>query len=103
MGDDIFVGDLEKQIALTDGVISLINLRIFKIWNGGYSPDKCPLPTLVEGSVCDTSQATTFKIEGANVEQIDLDQIDMVLYGDYNSMYEIKNPKSDIQCRAKLR
>jgi hypothetical protein len=104
MGDDIFVGDLEKQIALTDGVISLISLKVFKIWNGGYSPDKCPLPIIVEGSVCDSLQETTFTIEGgAEVEQIDLDQIDRVLYGDYNSMYEIKFPKSDIQVRCKVR
>ena len=104
MGDDIFVGDLEKQIALTDGVISLISLKVFKIWNGGYSPDKCPLPIIVEGSVCDSLQETTFTIEGgAEVNQIDLDQIDRVLYGDYNSMYEIKFPKSDIQVRCKVR
>lgn len=104
MGEDIFVGDLEKQIALTDGVISLISLKIFKIWNGGYSPDKCPLPTIVEGSVCDSLQNTTFTVgNGAEVEQIDLDQIDRVLYGDYNSMYEIKLPKSDIQVRCKVR
>jgi len=104
MGEDIFVGDLEKQIALTDGVISLISLKIFKIWNGGYSPDKCPLPTIVEGSVCDSLQNTIFTVgNGAEVEQIDLDQIDRVLYGDYNSMYEIKFPKSDIQIRCKVR
>lgn len=104
MGEDIFVGDLEKQIALTDGVISLISLKMFKIRNGGYSPDKCPLPTIVEGSVCDALQASTFTIGGgAEVEQIDLDQIDRVLYGDYNSMYEVKFPKSDIQVRCKVR
>jgi hypothetical protein len=104
MGDDIFVGDLEKQIAITDGVISLINLRIFKIWDGGYSPDKCPLPTVVEGNVCDTAQVTSFSLEGdAQFQQIDLDQIDRVLYGDYNSMYEIKNPTTDIQIRCKVR
>ena len=35
--------------------------------------------------------------------EIDLDKVDRVLYGDYNSMYEIKNPVTDIQCRVKLR
>jgi hypothetical protein len=105
MGDDIFLGDLEKEISLVDGVISLINLRVFKIWNNGYSPDKCPLPTYVEGSVCDVgTNNSTYTIDGvSNIEQIDIEQTDHVLYGDYNSMYEIKFPATDIQCRVKLR
>ena len=31
MGEDIFVGDLEKEIMLLDGVIGMIKLKIFKI------------------------------------------------------------------------
>ena len=102
MGEDIFLGDLEKEISLVDGVISLINLRVFKIWNQGYSPDKCPLPTLLPSSVCDTGSQTSYKVSG-EFEQIDLEQIDHVLYGDYNSMYEIKFPTTDIQIRCKVR
>jgi hypothetical protein len=102
MGEDIFVGDLEKEISLTDGVISLINLRIYKIWGGTYSPDKCPLAEVSETSACGT-EPFVFNISGANSKEIDLDAIDHVLYGDYNSMYEIKNPTIDIQLRVKLR
>jgi hypothetical protein len=102
MGEDIFVGDLEKEISLVDGVISLISLKIFKIWNGGYSPDKCPLPTKEPSGVCDTGSPTSYVVPG-EYEEIDLDQVDHVLYGDYNSMYEIKNPTTDIQCRVKIR
>ena len=102
MGDDIFLGDLEKEITLLDGVVSLIDLRVYKIWNGRYSPDKCPLPALIEGSACDVSLAQPFNTpDGSESEQIDLMAVDKVLYGDYNSMYEIKNPTFDIQCRAK--
>ena len=102
MGDNIFLGDLEKEITLTDGVVSLIELRVYKIWNGKYSTDKCPLPTLIEGSACDLSMAKPFNTpDGSMSEQIDLMAVDKVLYGDYNSMYEIKNPTFDIQCRAK--
>lgn len=104
MGDDIFIGDLEKEITLLDGVVSLIDLRVYKIWNGNYSPDECPLPTLVEGSACDISTAQPFNApDGSESEQIDLMAIDKVLYGDYNSMYEIKNPSFDIQIKCKLR
>lgn len=102
MGDDIFLGDLEKEITLLDGVVSLIDLRVYKIWNGRYSPDKCPLPPLVPEGVCEPSIAQPFNTpDGSLSEQIDLMAVDKVLYGDYNSMYEIKNPTFDIQCRAK--
>lgn len=104
MGDDIFLGDLEKEITLLDGVVSLIELRVYKIWNGSYSPDKCPLPPLMAGNACDISLLTPFNTpDGAESEQIDLMAIDKVLYGDYNSMYEIKNPTYDIQIKCKLR
>lgn len=105
MGEDIFVGDLEKEISLVDGVISLIALKIYKIWNGSYSPDICPLPTKEPSGVCDTGDPESYKDPGGGAEfkEIDLDQVDHVLYGDYNSMYEIKNPTIDIQCRVKIR
>ena len=104
MGDDIFLGDLEKEITLLDGVVSLIDLRVYKIWNGRYSPDKCPLPPLVSEGVCEPSPAQPFNTpDGSLSEQIDLMAVDKVLYGDYNSMYEIKNPTFDIQVKCKLR
>lgn len=104
MGDDIFLGDLEKEITLLDGVISLIDLRVYKIWNGRYSPDKCPLPPLVSEGVCESSPAQPFNTpDGSLSEQIDLMAVDNVLYGDYNSMYEIKNATLDIQVKCKLR
>lgn len=104
MGDDIFLGDLEKEITLLDGVVSLIDLRVYKIWNGRYSPDKCPLPPLVPEGVCEPSPAQPFNTpDGSLSEQIDLMAVDKVLYGDYNSMYEIKNPNQNIQVKCKLR
>ena len=103
MGEDIFVGDLEKEITLQDGVLSLISLKVYKIWNGGYSPDKCPLPTKINGGACDTSTSLQLSIGGgAMQEEIDLDAVDRVLYSDYNSMYEILND-SDVQIRVKTR
>lgn len=104
MGDDIFLGDLEKELTLLDGVVSLIEVRVYKIWNGNYSPDKCPLPALIEGSACDVSLAQPFNTpDGSESEQIDLMAVDKVLYGDYNSMYEIKNPSQNIQIKCKMK
>jgi hypothetical protein len=105
MGEDIFVGDLEKEITLQDGVLSLISLKVYKIWYGGYSPDKCPLPAKAEGSACDVVTDTSFVLRDSNalIEEIDLDAVDRVLYSDYNSMYEIKQPSIDIQLKIKTR
>lgn len=102
MGEDIFVGDLEKELTLLDGVISLIDLRIYKIYNGGYSPDKCPLPTY-EDSGCEIIPVTFNVAGGATQEQVDLMAVDKVLYSDYNSMYEIRNLTSDVQVKVKTR
>lgn len=108
MGDDIFVGDLEKEIMLLDGVIGIIRMKIYKIYNiynGGYSSDVCPLPETSEESVCgsEPSEGFSLKDEGSIFREIDLDATDYVLYGDYNSMYEIKSPSSDIQIKIKTR
>lgn len=103
MGEDIFLGEVEKQINQLDGVISLINFRVYKIWNGAYSVDKCPLPSLDESlGACDVTREERFVTpEGADSEQIDIDASDRVLISDYNAMYEIKYPNSDIQIRYK--
>jgi hypothetical protein len=105
MGEDIFIGDLEKEITLLDGVISLIDLKIYKIWNGSYSPDKCPLPTVVEGFGCNPETDNTFVLEDktAMSEQIDLNAIDHVLLSDYNSMFEIRQQSIDVQVQIKTR
>lgn len=105
MGEDIFIGDLEKEITLEDGVISLISLKVYKLWNGGYSPDKCPLPTKTQNSYCEPINDVKFapKDTTASSEEIDLDAVDKVLYNDYNSMYEILNSNIDIQVRVKTR
>ena len=105
MGDDIFVGDLEKEIMLLDGVIGIIRMKIYKIYDDGYSSDVCPLPETSEESVCgsEPSEGFSLKDEGSISREIDLDATDYVLYGDYNSMYEIKSPSSDIQIKIKTR
>lgn len=98
MGENIFIGDLEKEINLLDGVINLISLKVYSLVGSGYSNDKCPLPVVIEGSTCDSSTDTLFPNEG---EQLDLNETDKTLFSDYNSMYEIKNPQSDIRIRIK--
>ena len=90
---------------MEDGVLSLISLRVYKIWNGSYSPDKCPLPTKIYSSACDSAPSSTFTVKdnNAQVEEIDLDECDRVLSSDYNSMYEVLNPTTDIWIKCKTR
>lgn len=102
MGENIFVGDLEKEIMLVDGVMSLINFEIYSLYNGPYSSDKCPYPEANFTGACAPTVVNTFKVDnGADSFKIDLDAIDHVLYSDYDSMFEIYND-SDIQVKTKL-
>ena len=105
MGENIFLGDLEKEITLVDGVVSIINFEVYSIYNGSYSSDKCPYPEkkVNDGSTCSPVDNSTFKIDSsAESFNIDLDAIDHVLYSDYNSMFEVLNYDNDIQVKVKL-
>lgn len=104
MGDDIFIGDLEKEINLLDGVLSLIDLRVYAIYGKNHSEDICPLP---KGYSFKKDNSTviydTFKSnDDAESFRINLDEIDHLLYNDYDSMYEILDDE-DIKVRVKLK
>ena len=104
MGENIFIGDLEKEITLIDGVLSLISLRVYNIYDGSYSTDRAPFKELQATSDCCNLVLPTFNVsDGATAKAIDLDALDRVLQSDYNSMFEILNPKNDIQVRVKLK
>ena len=105
MGEDIFLGDLEKEINLTDGVISLIDMRVSNIYGGTVYNDQCTLPIKNDyNSSCNvvTNQTLLELDGGAKSYEIDLDAIDHVLSGEYNAMYEILN-MNDIVVRAKTK
>lgn len=106
MGEDVFIGDLEKEIMLIDGVLGLIALRVYNIYSensGSYSTDKAPYPILNTQADCNTVSMPVFNVNGGQAYPIDLDAIDRVLHSDYNSMFEILNPTNDIVVRTKAR
>lgn len=105
MGADIFIGDLEKELNDIDGVISLIDVRVYGISGGEYSSTICPLPQKGDNnSTCEQVVYAPFKVDSnAKTFEIDLNAIDNVLYNDIDSMFEIKNPSKDIQIRVKIR
>lgn len=104
MGEDIFIGDLEKEINSLDGVISLIDLKIYALYDGMYSDDICPLPKYVEyNSNCGVISDSFEVKDGGKSFRIDLNKIDSVLYSDYDSMFEIKDVENDIIVKTKVR
>ena len=107
MGEDIFIGDLEKEINLIDGVISLIDLRVYSKYGvGEYSDTPCPLPRATT-AVCKDGVTTNVIVDESTTSakqfQIDLSQTDSVLFSDYDSMYEILNPYEDIKIKTKIK
>ena len=98
MGEDIFLGDLQKEIGKLDGVNNVIELRVYNPVGNGYSDDAIT-QQLIDVSDCCYDYAEA----GENFDrQIDLKASDMVLFSEANSMFEILND-NDIKVRVKQR
>lgn len=104
MGEDIFLGDLEKEISKLDGVINLIALRCYnKVGvENGYSDNEIN-QTMVDYTSC--ADMTKYAPLGGLTEEneIDLNESDKVLYSSIDSMFEVKYPSKDIRVRIKQR
>lgn len=98
MGEDIFLGDLQKEIGKLDGVNNVIELRAYNPVGEAYSDDAIT-QQLIDTSDCCYDYAEA----GENYNrQIDLKASDMVLFSEANSMFEILN-ENDIIVRVKQR
>ncbi len=92
MGEDIFVGDLEKDISKLDGVVNLIELRCYNKTGEGYSDTEITQPLIDDDRY------------GNDVKRIDLLSTDKILFSDFGSMFEIRYPDSgDIRVNVKVR
>lgn len=103
MGEDVFLGDLEKEISKLDGVVNLIALRCYnKVGStNGYSDDVITQSTVDNTSCYDRERIE--KLGGDTDEnEIDLTDSDKVLFSSIDSMFEIKYP-NDIRVRIKQR
>lgn len=94
MGEEIYVGDIEKEISKVDGVINLIDLRVYNETGANYSSTQIGQPTTTapEDEATDERRAL-----------IDLGVTDGILYNDGDSMIELKYPNKDIRIRIKER
>lgn len=106
MGEEIYIGDLEKEISKIDGVINMIALRVYNIH--GTVEDKKYSDTLIGQEIttidttCNIDEAIDY-LGNANKDLVDLDATDGILYNDGDQMMEIKYPEEDIIVRVKTR
>ena len=105
MGDDIFVGDIEKVISKVDGVLNLIELRVFNIYDDtkGYSNTRVTQQIKSYYECCDNGELADNTTPEDGRDCIDLKASNKMLYSESDTMLEIKYPKKDIICRVKTR
>lgn len=82
MGDPLFVGDLFREIGNINGVVSVVDIRVFNKIGGEYS-------------IHETSQAYSDE----TTKQILLS--DMTLFMKKNQIFQIRFPNKDIRVRVK--
>ena len=92
MGEEIYVGDLQKEIGKIDGVINLISLKVFNETGSDYSK------STVSQEVIPVEEE-----EGGGRYEVDLEATDGILYNEGDTMMEIKYPDKDIRIRVKER
>lgn len=99
MGEDIFLGDLQKEIGKLDGVINVIDLRVYNPVGDNYSNDGISQQLVDISNCCFDEYAEA----GENTDrQIDLKASDMILFSEVNSMFEILD-ENDVKVKVKQR
>ena len=101
MGEDIFIGDLEKEISKMDGVVNLIGLRCYNKVGNGYSENEST-QEIVEVNDCNYQDTAGYDVD-TSARQINLQASDKVLLSDVTSMFEIRYPAKDIRVNVKVR
>ena len=102
MGDDIYVGDIEKEISKIDGVINLIELRVYNERGEGYSPTSIQQETYTYTEQQEDGVEEVYGDETSVL--IDTAATDGILYSGGDSLFEIKYPDTDdIRVRVKER
>lgn len=83
MGENIYLSQLYETINNVNGVLNVIDLRVYNMVGGNYSINEITQPYL-----------------DAATRQVDVSG-DQTLFGEPLTMFEIKFPNSDIIVRAK--
>ena len=91
MGDNIYMAQLIENINNVGGVLNVIDVRVYNRIGNGYSNNQTSQKSI---------ESNLIAIPFNNAKRIDLLE-DYALFGDQDSMFEIKNPASDIKIRIK--
>jgi hypothetical protein len=98
LGKDIYVSDIQKEITNVDGVLNLIDLRVYNEFGTGYSQTK-----ISQQTVYLTEDDYGYdKTEDSERSEVDLNASDYILNSEADEMFEIKND-TDIRIRVKTR
>lgn len=98
MGENIFIGELEKEISQLDGVVNLIALRCYNMVGNGYSSTVMTQDMVDYSGTCNVASTTYTPLSSY---EVDLKSSDKLLISDANSMFEIQNPNVDIVVNTK--
>ena len=100
IGEEIFIGDLQKEISKIDGVLNLIDIRVFNETGDGYSNVRTSQETTMYTNKYDGE----FQLgdESTNRQQIDLYQSKYTLKSDGDCIFEVKYD-NDIKVRPQIR
>jgi uncharacterized UPF0146 family protein len=82
MGDPLFLGDLFKQLGNVNGVVNVVDIRVFNLIGGEYS-------------IAQVSQPYKDDITK------EILQSDMTIFMKANQIYQIRFPNKDIKVRVK--
>ena len=97
MGDDIYIGDLKKEVSKLDGVANLMDIRVYNETGPGYSSTQTSQELYASGD-CNRAQEEIVK----GRDRIDLEASDGIIYSDGDCMLEVKWPEKDIRVYPKL-
>ena len=97
MGEDIYVGDLAKEISKVDGVINLVRLRVYNIYDGDHSTTRIGQATI------DSTNCEGDGVIRSNMAEIDLDASDGIIYSEGDCMLEVRDTANDIVIKYKQR
>lgn len=100
MGEDIYLGDLQKEITKLDGVVQFVSMLCENKCGEGYSVDATTQETIDSSDPC-YERLGIARDNGTNY--IDLDASDFILFSEANSMHEIKYKEKDITVITKVR
>jgi hypothetical protein len=89
MGEEIYIGDLQKELGKVDGVINIINIQVINECGPQYGDE--------------ISQETLPYDKSTDRFIVDLEATDGILYNESDTMMEIKNAEQDIRIRIKER